>query len=111
MIDFLFYKQQHITNSLVSSSSSSSLLSFVSTSSSREKRVQFDLNHDIVLIPSRNDLKPFNKDLFYSHLDYYKFRILEYNRQLESASWRENRRSVLAEKYQDQQPTLLLDTL
>lgn len=76
-----------------------------------KKQVQFDLNHDIIGIPSRKYLKPFRKDLFYSHLDYSKFRILEYNRQLESISWRENRKGVLAEKYKDQQPTLSLDTL
>jgi hypothetical protein len=96
MFDFLYYNN---------------LFTKTQTPPSVKKQVQFDLNHHIIGIPSRNDLKPFRKDLFYSPLDYSKFRILEYNRQLESISWRENRKSVLAEKYQDQQPTLSLDTL
>ena len=92
MFDFLYYNNLFYHNRTKTQTPPPSV----------KKQVQFDLNHDIIGIPSRKYLKPFSKDLFYSPLDYSKFRILEFNRQLKSISWRENRRSVLAEKYQDQ---------
>jgi hypothetical protein len=47
------------------------------------KKVRFNHNFRLILIPSRAEYNQFRKDLWYSEYEMYKFKILEYGRQLD----------------------------
>lgn len=47
------------------------------------KRVRFNNHFRLILIPSRAEYNQFRKDLWYSEYEMYKFKILEYGRQLD----------------------------
>lgn len=47
------------------------------------KKVRFNNHFRLILIPSRAEYNQFRKDLWYSEYEMYKFKILEYGRQLD----------------------------
>ena len=48
------------------------------------KQVRFSNKSRIILIPNRTEYCTVKNDMWYSEYDYYKFKIVEYGRQLEN---------------------------
>lgn len=50
----------------------------------QSKQVRFSEKSRIILIPDRSEYCKIKGDMWYSEYDYYKFKIVEYGRQVEN---------------------------